>query len=120
MDPLNKLLVFNKSFTLAMEIFKYSNHFPKEEKYALTDQIRRSSRSVSANLAEAYRKRSYIKHFILKLSDCDAENLETQVWLAFAFNCGYLNKQQYDDLQLQSIEIGKLLGYMIRHPEKFM
>lgn len=78
------LIVYQKSFALAMNIFEVSKNFPPEEKYSLTDQIRRSSRSVTANLAEATRKRRYVNYFISKLTDCDAENAETQVWLEFA------------------------------------
>ena len=81
------LLAYKKSFELAMEIFSISKSFPSEEKYSLTDQIRRSSRSVSANIAEATRKRKYEKHFVSKLTDSDAENAETQVWLEYAKAC---------------------------------
>ena len=84
------LLAYKKSFSLAMRIFEISKSFPKEETYSLTDQIRRSSRSVPANIAEAYRKRDYQKHFHSKLTDCDAENSETQVWIEFSFNCNYI------------------------------
>jgi four helix bundle protein len=87
------LLAFKKSFQLAMRIFEISKSFPIEEKYSLTDQIRRSSRSVPANIAEAYRKRAYPKHFISKLSDSDAENSETFTWLLFANNCNYINSE---------------------------
>lgn len=83
------LLAYKKSFELAMEIFSISKSFPSEEKYSLTDQIRRSSRSVSANIAEATRKRKYEKHFVSKLTDSDAENAETQVWLEYAKACDY-------------------------------
>lgn len=81
-----------------MEIFHLSKSFPNEEKYSLTDQIRRSSRSVCANLAEAYRKKRYINHFISKLTDCDGENSETNVWLEFALQCEYISQQQYNEL----------------------
>ena len=81
------LLAYQKSFTLAMKLFQITKLFPKEEMYSLTDQIRRSSRSVPANIAEAYRKREYPKHFHSKLTDSDAENSETQVWLEFALQC---------------------------------
>ncbi len=83
------LLAYRKSFDLAMKIFEISKSFPKEETYSLTDQVRRSSRSVSINIAEAYRKRSYPKHFISKLTDGDSENSETQGWLEFAYACKY-------------------------------
>ncbi len=102
-----------------MSIFLVSKEFPVEEKYALTDQIRRSSRSVSANIAESYAKRIFPKYFVSKLSDADAENLETQTWLEFALVCGYINKEIYDDLFLKSKEVGKLLNYMMNNPAKF-
>ena len=114
-----KLLAYQKGFDLSMTIFEISKSFPIEEKYALTDQIRRSSRSVCSNLAEAYRKRRYEKHFISKLTDSDAENSETQVWLDFAKDCGYINGEQLSNLENQSLEIGKLIQYMINNPGKF-
>lgn len=114
-----ELLAFKKSFELAMEIFQLSKSFPKEEKYSLTDQIRRSSRSVSANIAEAYRKRRYPNHFISKLTDSDAENSETNVWLEFSLQCEYINNETFNDLNNKTIEIGKLINYMINNPEKF-
>jgi len=83
-----ELLVYQKSFELAMGTFNFSNHFPVEERYSLTDQIRRSSRSVCSNSAEGYRKRQYPAHFILKVSDADMENSETQVGLDFTYKCG--------------------------------
>jgi len=113
------LLAYKKAFQLAMEIFKISKSFPKEEKYSLTDQIRRSSRSTCANLAEAYRKRIYPKHFITKLTDSDGENSETDVWLDFAKECGYISEEQYNPLHAECIEIGKLINYMINNPDKF-
>lgn len=114
-----KLIAYQKSFDLGMAIFKISKSFPKEETYSLTDQIRRSSRSVSANIAESYRKRRYPKHFISKLSDADGENSETNVWLDYAFACEYLNKDIYEKLLQEGIEIGKLINYMINNPDKF-
>jgi len=111
--------VYKKAFALAMEIFELSKAFPKEEKYSLTDQVRRSSRSVCANLAEAFRKKRYPANFILKLTDCDAENSETGVWIDFAFACGYINEEIKDTLQKNSAEVGKLLHHMIAHPEKY-
>jgi len=113
------LIAYKKSFKLSMDIFHLSKGFPKEETYSLTDQIRRSSRSVCANLAEAYRKRRYPKHFTSKLTDCDAENGETQTWLEFALACNYLSKEQYNELYKESTEIANLLNYMILNPEKF-
>ena len=113
------LLAFKKSFVLAMKIFNISKKFPKEETYSLTDQIRRSSRSVSVNISEAYRKRSYPKHFISKLTDSDAENSETQTWLMFAKECNYIDETIFDELNSETKEIGKLINYMINNPSKF-
>ena len=114
-----KLIVYKKAFQLAMEIYSISKNFPKEEKFSLTDQIRRSSRSVCANIAEAYRKRMYVRHFISKLTDSDAENSETIVWLDFALECNYLEKEIHSHLIQETDEIGRLLNYMIQNPEKF-
>lgn len=113
------LIVYRKSFELAMKIFEISKSFPVEEKYSLTDQIRRSSRSVSANVAEAYRKRIFPKHFHSKLTDSDAENSETQVWLEFSYRCNYISEETYYKMIGESVEIGKLINYMILNPSKF-
>ena len=113
------LLVYQKSFSLAMRIFEMTKSFPKEEMYSLTDQIRRSSRSFPANIAEAYRKRVYPKSFQSKLTDSDAENSETQVWLEFSFKCNYINEAIYNELLNESNEVGKLINYMILNPQKF-
>ena len=113
------LVVYQKSFSLAMEIFHISKNFPKEEIYSLTGQIRRSSRSVCSNLAEGYRKRRYEAHFISKISDTDMENSETQVWLDFALACEYISQEINDDLINKSEEIGRMLNHMIEHPEKY-
>jgi four helix bundle protein len=85
----------------------------------LTDQIRRSSRSVCANIAEAYRKRRYVKHFISKLTDSDGENSETSTWLDFALECEYITKETHLDLNDKAVEIGKLINFMINNPDKF-
>lgn len=114
-----ELLAYQKGFQLAMEIFHISKSFPKEEKYSLTDQIRRSSRSICACIGESYRKRNYPAHFVSKLSDSDMENSETQVWLDFALACEYLEKSTHERLSLEVKEIGKLLNYMMLNPEKF-
>jgi four helix bundle protein len=111
--------LYKKAFSLAMEIFEISKLFPKEEKYSLTDQVRRSSRSVCANLAEAYRKKRYPAHFISKLTDCDAENSETNVWIDFAFACSYINEATKISLAVKNEEVGKLLSHMINNPEKY-
>lgn len=92
------LIVYQKAFSAAMEIYHLSKIFPKEEKYSLTDQIRRSSRSVNANITEAWRKRRYEKSFINKLNDADGEAAETQNWLDFAFACNYIDEKTYSDL----------------------
>ena len=113
------LFAYQKSVILAMEIFEQSKIFPKEETYSLTDQIRRSSRSVSANIAEAYRKRNYHKHFTSKLTDSDAENSETQVWLEYSWRCKYISSEVYEKLKMSSEEVGKLVNYMILNPNKF-
>ena len=113
------LLAYKKSFSLAMKIFEITKSFPKEEKYSLTDQIRRSSRSVSANIAESYRKRIYPKNFHSKLTDCDAENSETQVWLEYSLACCYISLDVFNELTLESEEVGRLINYMILNPEKF-
>ena len=113
------LLAYQKGFILAMKIFDLSKSFPKEETYSLTDQIRRSSRSVCANIAEAYRKRDYPKHFHSKLTDCDAENSETHTWLEFCFACGYISEETFILFCKENEEVGKLLNYMIRNPHKF-
>ncbi|HPG12266.1 MAG TPA: four helix bundle protein [Chitinophagaceae bacterium] len=113
------LIVYKKAYELTMEIFDLSKKFPPEEKYSLTDQIRRSSRSVCANIAEAYRRRRYRDYFINKLNDAETENSETQVWLDFSKDCGYITSDQYKKLSESNDEIGKLIWYMINNPEKF-
>ena len=113
------LIAYQQGFDLAMKIFNSSKLFPKEERYSLTDQIRRSSRSVCTNLAEAYRKRRYPAHFIAKLSDADMENSETSVWLDFALKCNYLTESEHIAYITGNKEIGKLLNFMINNPTKF-
>lgn len=114
-----ELIVYKKAFNLAMEIYQITKFFPKEEKYSLTDQIRRSSRSVCSNVAEAYRKREYPKHFVSKLTDSDGENSETVVWLEFALECDYINSETFKKLFSECEEIGRLLNFMINNPNKF-
>jgi len=113
------LLAYQKAFKLAMEIFETSKKFPREEKYSLTDQIRRSSRSVAANIAESYAKRRYPKHFVSKLTDSDGENLETQTWLEFAKECNYIDSEKFKELFEETVQIAKLIHYMINNPGKF-
>ena len=119
MSDFRDLIVYKKSFKLAMEIFEISKKFPDVERYALIDQIRRSSRSVAANLSEGYRKRRYPAHFISKLSDSDMENSETLTWLLFAKECKYITTEIFDQLEKENMEIGKLLNHMINNPEKY-
>jgi len=113
------LLAYKKAFDLAMKIFHISKQFPKEERFSLTDQIRRSSRSVCACIAESYRKRAYIAHFKSKLSDADMENSETSVWLDFAHACEYINNETHLELIQKSEEVGRLINYMILNPSRF-
>jgi four helix bundle protein len=112
-----ELEVYQKAFNAAMRIFEMSKRFPKEETYSLTDQIRRSSRSVCANLAEAWRKRRYQAAFISKLSDCESEAAETQVWLEFAVKCGYARSEDATDLNTAYDNMLATLVGMINHPE---
>jgi four helix bundle protein len=114
-----ELLAYKKAFAVAMDVFEVSKTFPKEERYSLTDQIRRSSRAVCANLSEAYRKRRYVNHFISKLTDADAENAETQTWIIFAEACNYISEDQKSKTLNESEEVGKLLNFMINNPIKF-
>jgi four helix bundle protein len=114
------LEVYKKAYTLAMDIFEQSKTFPPEEKYALTSQIRRSSRSVCLNLREAWAKRRYEAHFISKLTDCDGENSETDSSLDFAFDCNYINAEKHKELTAVSKEIGGMLGTMLNKPETFL
>lgn len=114
------LKVYQLAYKLAMDIYEVSKAFPKEEKYSLTDQIRRSSRSVVANIAEGFRKRQYPKMFVSKLADSDGEATETQVWLDFARDCGYMDSKHHDELTHGYEEVGKMLGTMMSMPEKFM
>lgn len=114
------LKVFQLAYKLAMEVFNETKSFPKEERYSLTDQMRRrSSRSVAANIAEGFRKRQYRAMFLSKLADADAEATETQVWLDLARDCGYLSQERHAELVRGYEEVGKMLGSMMAAPEKF-
>ncbi|HWZ04379.1 four helix bundle protein [Mucilaginibacter gotjawali] len=119
MGTYRDLVLYKKSFVLAMEIFVVTKQFPKEETYSLTDQIRRSSRSTNICTIEAYRKRKYPNHFVSKLTDVDMENSETQGWLEFAKECNYISIEVYNKLHGLSDEIGRLVQYMIDNPGKF-
>lgn len=114
------LKVYQLAYSLAMEIFHISKRFPNEEVFSLTDQIRRSSRSVAVNIAEGFRKRQYPKMFVNKLSDSDCEATETQVWLDFAFDCGYISADVRENLTGKYQEVGRMLGGMMATPEKFV
>lgn len=113
------LIVYQKAYKLAMEIFEITKSFPKEEKYSLTDQIRRSSRSVTSNLAEAWARKQYIKSFINKLTDSLGEEYETEVWLDYSRDCSYISISTHSDLMDKSDEVRKMLLSMINHPEKW-
>ena len=106
-----ELDVYKIAFEASMEIFRLTKKFPGDERYSLSDQIRRSSRSVCANLAEAFRKRKYPKSFVAKLNDCEGEAAETQVWLDFALECNYINNETYEPLYEKYDHIlGKLVN----------
>jgi four helix bundle protein len=115
-----ELIIYKEAYALAMEIFKISSSWPNSEKYSLTDQVRRSSRSVCTNLQEAWSKRRYEAHFISKLTDADGENAETNTWLDFAKDCDYLKKADHTRLVGKSCEIGKMLGSMLKNPKPFI
>jgi len=114
-----ELSVYRKSFAAAMEIFEITKSFPGEERFSLTDQIRRSSRSVCQCLGESWRKRRYPKHFVSKLSDAETEAEETRVWLEFSLHCGYISKKQFDDLDDRYDHIISQLVLMANNPEKW-
>jgi four helix bundle protein len=111
--------VYKLAFELAMEIYEVSKKFPKEETYSLTDQIRRSSRSVCICLLESYRKKRYPAHFVSKVTDSDMENSETSGWLDFAFECKYIDEAKHRQTSLKNEEIGRLLNHMINNPDKY-
>jgi four helix bundle protein len=119
MEGYKDLKVYQLAYRLAMEIFEITKSFPKEEIYSLTDQIRRSSRSVCTNIGEGYRKRTYPKHFSSKMTDADGECTETQIWLNFSQDCKYITKEIKDRLYKGYEEVGKMLGSMACNPEKF-
>lgn len=114
------LVVYKKAYELAMQVFELSKGFPADEKFVLTSQIRRSSRSVCLNLREAWAKRRYEAHFVSKLTDCDGENSETDSALDFAKDCGYISESQHQELIGLCAEIGKMLGSMINNPGPFL
>lgn len=113
------LRVYQMSFHLIMEIFEVTKHLPAEERFLLTTQIRRSSRSVCANIVEAYRVRSYPKHFRLKLNISDGEIHETSFWLELAFRSKYIDQPTFTNLNTKAEAIGAMLASMMNNPEKF-
>jgi len=113
------LKVYQAAFELQQKIFEITKTFPQEERYSLTDQIRRASRSVGANLSEAWQKRRYVAHFTSKLTDSDGEQAETQHWLDTSFACEYISREDHEKMQSKCEEIGRMLGKMLKEPEKW-
>lgn len=114
------LIVYQKAFALSMRLFHFSLRFPPEERYALTGQMRRSSRSVCLNLREAWAKRRYRSHFISKLTDCDGEANETDSAIDYAFHCGYVGEAEFRELSELCAEVGRMLGAMLNNPTPFL
>ena len=114
------LTVYNKAYALAMRIFQVTKRFPPEERYALTGQLRRSSRSPCRSLREAWAKRRYQAHFVSKLTDADGENGETDTSLDMACDCGYITNAEHAEMTAECAQIGRMLGAMIQSPEKFL
>lgn len=114
------LEVYQVAYALAMGVFKASKTFPPEERWALTGQIRRSSRSVCLNLREAWAKRRYEAHFISKLTDCDGESNETDSSLDFAMDCGYITTEEHRELTEMNRSVGRMLGSMLKNPGPFL
>ena len=114
-----ELEVYKLAFELQQEIFQLTKKFPKEELFSLTDQIRRSSRSVGANIAESWQKRRYNAHFISKLTDSDSEQAETRHWLKTCLSCGYINTKKESELQEKYIKLGAMLGKMINDADSW-
>ena len=115
-----ELTVYVKAYALAMRIFAITKRFPSEERYAMTSQIRRSSRSICMNLREAWAKRMYPAHFVSKLTDCDGESNETDTSLDFARDCEYITLEKNRELSAVCAEVGRMLGTMIRNPAPFL
>ena len=118
-ESFRDLIVYRRAFELQQEIFELTKRFPKEELYSLTDQIRRSSRSIGGNIAEAWQKRRYVAHFVSKLSDSDGEQAETQHWVDTSLACEYISGEQHKQLLEKCKEIGRMLGKMMKEPEKW-
>lgn len=118
-DGFGELRVYQAAMGVQRSVFEVTKGFPKEETYSLKDQIRRASRSVGANIAEAWHKRLYPASFVSKLTDADGEQAETQHWITTAFDCGYITKEDRDRLTAACKEVGSMLGKMIKSPESF-
>lgn len=119
-QSVKELKVYAKAYALAMRVFTLSKQFPGDERYALTSQIRRSSRSVCLNLREAWAKRRYPMHFVSKLTDCDGETNETDSSLDFARDCGYITTDEHRELTATCAEVGRMLGAMIQNPDPLL
>lgn len=120
MGDYRTLLAYQKAFAFAMRVYHITKEFPAEEKFALTAQIRNSSRSVCVNVVEAYKRRRHKDYYLSKLNDSETENAETQVWLDFADACGYFAKDEYAELKADNDEVAPLVLYMTNNPEKFL
>ena len=118
-NSFNDLLVYRKARELSLTIFRLTKRFPEDEKYSLIDQIRRSSRSIGAQIAEAWAKRRYEKHFVSKLTDSDGEQQETQHWICTALDCEYISQEEATSLLEKCAEIGRLLGGVMAKSEQF-
>jgi four helix bundle protein len=115
-----ELTVYQKAYALSMRVFELSCRFPPEERFALCSQIRRSSRSIRLNLREAWAKRRFPAHFVSRLTDCDGENSETDSSLDFAKDCNYISAAEHGELAAMCVEIGRMLGAMLRNPGPFL
>ena len=118
-NSFKELIVYKKAHDLAMEIFFLTREFPKEETYSLTDQIRRSSRSVSSCIAESWAKRRYVKSFVRKLTDSLGEEYETEDWLDYSMDCGYITQEKHNKMISSYDEVRKMLISMINNPDKW-
>jgi four helix bundle protein len=118
-ESYKELIVYQKAYKLAMEIFEISKEFPKEEKYSLTDQIRRSSRSVTSSIGEAWAKRRYEKVFVNKMTDSLSEENETEVWLDYSFDCNYIQKETHQRILNEYEEVRRMLISIINNSEKW-
>ncbi len=114
-----ELAVYQKTRSLSRDVFQITKRFPREEAFSLTDQWRRAARSIGAQIAEAWAKRRYPRHFLSKLSDADGEQMETQHWIIVAFDDGYISREEAQRLGCLVLEIGRMLGDMMQHPESF-